>query len=120
MQILHQILRCNYIELQSTLFSKNVVFLRTCCRPPCYDLQYTPVVERQNSRLFWSTKAALMKKETLSEIPIPPDFGKAKMGKEEPTDVEMKDAESPENNSEENKKDEDLLTLEGISRIPCV
>lgn len=55
-----------------------------------------------------------MKKETLSEIPRPPDFGKAKMGKEEPTDVEMKDAESPENNSEENKKDEDLLSLEDL------
>jgi len=55
-----------------------------------------------------------MKKETLSEIPRPTDFGKPKMGKEEPKDVEMKDAESPANDNEEPKKDVDLLTLEDL------
>ncbi len=54
-----------------------------------------------------------MKKETLSEIPLSPDLNKTKMGKEEPADVEMKDAESPAADNEEPKKDADLLTLEG-------
>jgi 26S proteasome regulatory subunit N3 len=55
-----------------------------------------------------------MKKETLSEIPLSPDLKDQKMGKEEPADVEMKDAESPAVNNEEPKKDADLLTLEDL------
>ena len=58
-----------------------------------------------------------MKKETLSEIPLSPDLRKTKMGKEEPADVEMKDAESPAAENEEPKKDADLLTLEGKNQI---
>ena len=49
----------------------------------------------------------------MSENPLSPDLRKTKMGKEEPADVEMKDAESPATNNEEPKKDADLLTLEG-------
>ena len=54
-----------------------------------------------------------MKKEILSENPLSPNLKKSKMGKEEPVDVEMKDAQSPATNNDESKKDTNLLTLEG-------
>lgn len=55
-----------------------------------------------------------MKKEILSENPLSPDLKKSKMGKEEPVDVEMKDAECPTSNNDEPKKDVNLLTLEDL------
>ena len=57
-----------------------------------------------------------MKKEVIREDTLP---HKAKMKKDEPIDVEMKDVDKEKNTEsekktpEETKKDSDLLTLEG-------
>ena len=58
-----------------------------------------------------------MKKELEIEKPKNVELKNPKMMKEDPKDVEMKDAEKKDESSEEPKKDADLLTLEGKSSV---
>ena len=55
-----------------------------------------------------------MKKELEIEKPNIHKLKNPKMVKQDPQDVEMKDAEKTDENNEEPKVDVDLLTLEGL------
>jgi hypothetical protein len=55
-----------------------------------------------------------MKKDLQMEKTKTVELKNPKMMKEDPKDVEMKDADKKDESNEEPKKDADLLTLEGI------